>query len=203
MLAIAAIAAIAVVACGIAGWTAWTAAKARSEIDAVPRWFKCNGVDVPFEIVNGDEEDGEFAGDPPIPAFVLSAKALDQPDTICQLTLTIVNRGSRKVDIKSVAFPMLGVGAGSGFPLELAENGANFPSASPNDPLSRAIVDWDEPLEGGDSMDLLFDLRARADMAPHAAGGTTTMTELPTIKVGYRGFNGTVDGSVALMVTFP
>ena len=158
-----AVVAVAVVASATVGWAAWSAAEARSEIDALPRWLHCNGVDMPFEIVNGGEWDGDESDsfEVPVPAFVISSEAIKQRDTICQLTLTIVNRGSRTVDIKSVAFPMLGVGESSGFPLELGENGADFPASNPDDPLSRAIVDVNGSLDGGESMDVLVDLRPR------------------------------------------
>ncbi len=193
VIALAAVAALIVGA--VISWHALAAADARRDIDAIPRSFKCDGVDVPYEIVNGDDATG---GSTPQPAFVVPTEAFTKPDTICQLELTLVNQGSRDVTIESVGFPRLGVTRLGGFPLELGANGANFPASSPDDKGS-AIVNVHESLEGGETMDLLFDLRAR-ESATLVAGRMTRVDMLPEIRFSYRGFTRTSSGSVAIAV---
>lgn len=189
------VASVAVFLGAVISWNALAAANAQRDIDAIPRWLKCGGVDVPYDIVHGDEEP---SGSTPQPAFVVPTEAFTKPGAICQLQLTLVNEGSRDVTIESVGFPELGVTRLSGFPLELGENGANFPASSPDDKGS-AVVDVHETLEGGSTMDLLFDLRAR-ESATLVPDRLTWVDMLPTIEFSYRGFTRTSKGSVAIAV---
>lgn len=191
----AAAAAAAVLLGGVLSWNALAAADTRSDIDAIPRMFACDGVEVPYEIVHGGDES---AASTPQPAFVVPNEAFTKPGTVCQLELTIVNQGSRTVTIENVGFPKLGVTKLSGFPLELGASGANFPATSPDDKGS-AIVDVHQTLEGGETTDLVFDLRARESATPRP-GRLTWVDMLPRITFSYRGFTRTSNGSVAIAV---
>lgn len=179
----------------VISWNALAAADARRDIDAIPRSFSCDGVDIPYEIVHGE---GETSSSTPQPAFVVPTEAFNQQGAICQLELTLVNQGSRNVTIESVAFPRLGVTRLSGFPLELGANGANFPASSPDDHGS-AVVNVHESLDGGATIDLVFDLRAR-ESATLVPGRLTWVDMLPAITFSYRGFTRTANGSVAIAV---
>lgn len=193
VLALAAVAALVVGA--VVSWNALASADARRDIDAIPRSFTCDGVVVPYEIVHGD---GAESGSTPQPAFVVPTEAFTKPDALCTLELTLVNQGSRDVTIEGVRFPRLGVTRLSGFPLELGAHGANFPASSPDDKGS-AVVNVHQPLDGGDTLDLTFDLRAR-ESATLVPGRLTWVDMLPQIEFSYRGFTRTSNGSVGIAV---
>lgn len=161
-----------------------------------PRWFRCNGDAVPFKIIHGSDED---TSSDPYPAFVIDPKKNDT----CQMQFTIINTGSHTVHVRQVEFPAMATGEGSGFPLEVTENGGTFtPAKGDNEGYHSSVkIDVDEDLDGDSaSIDVLVDLRPRSPVETGKINGFATLSALPRVHVSYLGVRGSVEGSINLTV---
>lgn len=180
------VAVVALVLGVVVAWAVLIAApSARAGIRTEPRWFRCDGREIPYTVVNADDESSD-----PFAAFDVPLKDYD----ICQMQFTIINDGEHTVHIDSYTFPALGPGQTSGFPFELSENGGSFPSTDD----SAVRIEADEDLGPGESFDELVDLRPRDSV--HIDEGMTWLLGLPEIRVSYLGVPGTVPGSIGLAV---
>lgn len=171
----------------------YAAPAAREGIRVEPRWFRCNGDEVPFKIVNRDDELSD-----PYPAFIVDPKTED----LCQMQFTIINDGNRAVHIRHLEFPSMAPAEGGGFPLELTENGGDFaPVAGAEGYASSIEVDVDEDLAGdGASFDELVDIRPRGAVGTGKIQASTTMRGLPRVHLSFLGVRGSIEGSINLKV---
>jgi hypothetical protein len=164
-------------------------AHARGNVRAVPRSMHCGAHHVPYRLIAED-------GDVPTPAFDVTLR----PKSFCQVEITIVNDGSRSVHVSTATFPTMGQ-TGSGFPLEITQNGGRFnvKDTGSND-SGDAVLPIDETIGPGESTDLRFDLRTRKSGFLGQPGRIITVMKLPRLRVSSGGLRSTIDGTVNIRI---
>lgn len=180
---------------GLAWLLLYAAPEARNAIQVEPRWLRCGGESIPYEIANADDNSSD-----PRPEFAirLKGKKYDR----CQMEFTIINTGDRKVHIDKLEFPGLAPGDAGG-PLEADRNGGEFAPRDPAaDDSSSAFIDVDSDLEGNSSFDELVDLRVRTSALPRMGSGVISWTfGQPRVHLSYLGIPQKAAGGIAISVT--
>ena len=181
-----------VAAAAIAG-IAWIqmSRDARESVRVLPTAMHCEEHDVPFRLKSGDSA----IGDVPYAAFDVTLR----PHSFCQLTVTFVNDGSRAVHVDSATFVNMAPGGDTGGSLEITQNGGEFDArdSGANDE-GDAVIPIDETLAGGESFDVLFDMRPKASGFIGDPRRMMGIRDRPEVRVTSLGLHGTIRGTVNL-----
>lgn len=172
----------------------YAAPEARNAIQVEPRWLRCGGESMPYEITNADDDSSD-----PSPEFVIRLK--DKNYDRCQMQFTIINTGDRRVHIDKVEFPGMAPGE-SGWLLEADENlGAFKPQDMGADYSNSAFIDVNSDLDGSSSFDHLIDLRFRpSTVSDLGTDVIASMSNLPRVHLSYLGVPRKTDGRITIAI---
>jgi hypothetical protein len=173
---------------GLLGWIV-PAHRARAAVEVLPRAMHCGPDDVPFRILDQGAEAR--------PAFDVTLR----PKSFCQLTVTVVNHGSRTVHLDTAAFPDMAPGEAAGGPLEITRNGGRFTARDAGSTEEgEARIPLDVELAPDESTETIFDLRTRRSAFLGQPGRYIGYGSLPVVHLTSLRIPGTVRGSVGLWI---